>query len=350
MTLRVVRLNLWRKLGIHLVSTSLVFILLFFLLKNLDFAVLFQVLSSARWSLVALAAGMLLTLNTLGRVLRFTTLLKHLPGAPEETAFWRISAILLGARTLNMVLPAKAGEVYRAVGLKRCGYPLEGITAALLLEPVIELMGLATASLGFVLLGVLLGLSPHSAGMTILHKFIQGGGIVVCIFLLFALFSRRSASVSHPALPSPGRLAKVSTGFHKLAKSIQLLNSPSIWLKTIGWTLFADLIDLLALGLCLSSLGIDLGFINGFIVLAGINLAIAIPMPGNVGTLEAGAVLTLGALGIGKNEALAFALLYHSINLLPIAIAGAIALRQEGTRFKWKTRDAAAPQTLACRE
>ena len=59
------------------------------------------------------------------------------------------------------------------------------------------------------------------------------------------------------------------------------------------------------------------------IILLGINLAIALPsMPASAGTFEGGASLVLVLSGIAKGPAVAFALLYHAIQVVPVTIAG----------------------------
>ena len=104
------------------------------------------------------------------------------------------------------------------------------------------------------------------------------------------------------------------------------MHGPSTWLKALAWTILGDVVDLLMIGLCLSATGIPLMPMDWFVVLAAINVAILLPSPGNIGTLEAGAVLALGAMGIARGPALAFALVYHAAHLLPVLVAGALSL------------------------
>ena len=62
-------------------------------------------------------------------------------------------------------------------------------------------------------------------------------------------------------------------------------------------------------------------------ILLSINLALLLPTtPGNLGILEAGAVVALTAAGVAPEPALAFALLYHAVHLVPGTVLGAIAI------------------------
>jgi uncharacterized membrane protein YbhN (UPF0104 family) len=56
--------------------------------------------------------------------------------------------------------------------------------------------------------------------------------------------------------------------------------------------------------------------------LVAINIAISIPAPANGGTLEFGAIVALQALGIEPSKALAFAVLYHAAQVLPVLAIG----------------------------
>jgi uncharacterized membrane protein YbhN (UPF0104 family) len=44
--------------------------------------------------------------------------------------------------------------------------------------------------------------------------------------------------------------------------------------------------------------------------------------PANLGTLEVGAVLALLELGVPKGQAVAFALSYHLLQIIPVAVIG----------------------------
>jgi uncharacterized protein (TIRG00374 family) len=87
------------------------------------------------------------------------------------------------------------------------------------------------------------------------------------------------------------------------------------------------------LGLCLHAVGLVIPVPTWFLVFLAINLLIAAPStPGQVGVLEAGAVLILRALGQSENAALAFGALYHLVHLLPETLLGVFAMRRVGRR------------------
>src|SRR3954466_5595438 len=87
------------RLNTHLLSTAFVSILLFFLLRGLDLTALAHTLRSTAWTPVLLACGLLVTLNTVGRVMRFSTLLEALPYKTGKAPFWKLVHVILATRT-----------------------------------------------------------------------------------------------------------------------------------------------------------------------------------------------------------------------------------------------------------
>ena len=84
----------------------------------------------------------------------------------------------------------------------------------------------------------------------------------------------------------------------------------------------ASALDLLEIMVSLRAVGVPAGYAVALLVLIAINLAITIPAPANGGTLELGAVIALNAVGVDRGRALAFALLYHAAQVLPVLMIG----------------------------
>ena len=90
-----------------------------------------------------------------------------------------------------------------------------------------------------------------------------------------------------------------------------------------------------------SSLGIELGFLDALFVAAVVNLGVAIPSsPGYVGTYHWLGVESLGMLGIGREEALAFSILLHATWYVPTTLVGVsiLALRIDWKAFRRRDR------------
>ncbi|MDZ7822095.1 MAG: lysylphosphatidylglycerol synthase transmembrane domain-containing protein [Candidatus Marinimicrobia bacterium] len=103
-----------------------------------------------------------------------------------------------------------------------------------------------------------------------------------------------------------------------------LFFSFSLWFVT-GLTYWAGI----------RALHLDLGFIEGFILMVTAMIAIAIPAaPGFVGTFHAAMVYALILLGIDKSTAASYAFLQHLIGLIPICTIGFAHFMEAHVRIK----------------
>lgn len=79
------------------------------------------------------------------------------------------------------------------------------------------------------------------------------------------------------------------------------------------------------------ALGLPLEISNALYVLVGINSAIAIPgPPANLGTFEVGAAAALMLQGVDQTSALAFALVFHMLHVIPVALVSTIVYLVRG--------------------
>ncbi len=78
--------------------------------------------------------------------------------------------------------------------------------------------------------------------------------------------------------------------------------------------------------LTLRAFDIPVPFGASLLVLMAVNLALVVPFapPANLGTLEVGATLALMEYGVPKEQALAFALVYHLLQVIPIGVGGLV--------------------------
>jgi len=278
----------------------------------IDLEKFFTILRHAQWQLVALAGILNLAANTAVRTFRFAALLSPLKRTGPEVSFTDLSSLLLATRALNTVLPARTGESLRLYQLNRInGYPVEGILAALMVEPLIEVL-----SLGIPAFFLFLILPPPAP---LLSSFYIAFGIGFIVVATAAFFGW-----THSA-----KLRKESERLiGKFIQSLHLINDRRVWAEGVLWSWVSDLIDIATIALCLSAVGIDLNLAQWFIILVVVNVAISVPAtPGSLGMLEAGAVLSLKTFGVDQSLALAFAVLYHASHLIPIALVGAFTFQ-----------------------
>jgi uncharacterized membrane protein YbhN (UPF0104 family) len=273
-------------------------------LHRLDLATLAEALRHAAWGLVLVAAAVQLLLLTFARALRWRALLPPHPAARIGT----LSAILLASQAMTNTLPLRPGEAYRTVALHRRGLGVDRVVASQVGEKVVDVLSLAVWAVPALFAPV-----SHGRGRVLV------GAAVAAAFVLVAAIAVRLAR-------------KARSGFGaRLARAVETLQSPAAWAESLAWGVLADGIDLGLIAVSARAVGLPLSLSECALVFLGVNLAIAIPAaPGHIGTLEAGAMAALAAVGAPSGPSLAFALAYHAVHVIPSTVAGALVLARDG--------------------
>ena len=98
-------------------------------------------------------------------------------------------------------------------------------------------------------------------------------------------------------------------------RAIAFLLAPLPWL----WESFV-------ISLAANVFGIHIDWIVAFSVMIGFNLAMVVPSPGAIGSVEAGGTAALIFFGVDQSRALAFMFVYHMSQLLPGVLGGVLLL------------------------
>lgn len=300
------------------------------LFRRLDPEQVLGALAGADWRLIALAVLLNLTINTGGRVLRWAALLAPLPRRGNGPGLGELSSLLLASYATSNLLPARAGEALRTVQLhRRHGFSVAALVAVQLVEKILEALSLALLALPAALIG-----HPPAAMRLPLFAFavlaIGGVALVLAIAWRSDGGAGQSTASDGGEAQAKGARAAIRRFLGRLGEAMHLLRAPRIWSVGLAWSCLADLADVAMLGLCLVAVGIHLPLASWLVVFLAINLAISLPStPAQIGVLEAGAVLALVAVGAGRSESLAFAVLYHAAHVLPTTLVGLIGLRHE---------------------
>jgi len=271
----------------------------FVVLRRIDFTTLGSALRTTDWRWVAVAVGCNVIGNTVARVRRWQALLEPIPNR-QRASFLDLLRISYASGAVSNLLPARAGEAVRVIELKRRrGYPASALIAAQLAEKGIEAISL----------GLLFGLCALLPGAQ-LPPLAIAGALAVAAVVVLAVLPRRAPGVA-------GRFLH----------ALRAVHAERSWVRSLLWSLLSDAVDLALVGFCLHALGIDVHPAVWGMVLLSINLSLLLPAtPGHLGVLEAGAVVALTAAGVSPGPALAFALVYHSVHLVPGTLLGVLAL------------------------
>lgn len=248
-------------------------------------------------------------------------LMNFLLYVPAKALRWRVAltnpppllqviAAILEGFLANIAIGFSSGELVRSARLHRTNGNFTANFGAVLAERLTE----------YSVLAAIIAVSSLTGIIALWFGALAG----VLVFVYITLLATRNKIL--PKLTSPGRIStSLRTALSALTLRKILL---MILLSLAGWAVESGM-----LLLSFYALGLPIKLANAMYVLVGINSAIAIPgPPANFGTFEAGAVAALLLLGIDRTSALAFALVYHLLHVVPIAIVSTIVYLVRGTR------------------
>jgi uncharacterized membrane protein YbhN (UPF0104 family) len=216
----------------------------------------------------------------------------------------------LTASAVNNVLPFRGGDMARLWMLERhAGISKSAAVAVAVLEALFELVTLGVIAL--------VG-SLNAPGERWAVGAAAGLGLVATTLLI------ASRWVTHLPRWARGLAARVEPGVRALRD--RGVVARAVALSAIAWGIEAVMIMT-----CARALQLPIGPALAAVILLGINLALAVPSsPAGAGAFEGAVVVVLTLAGLGKSQAVAFALLYHLIQVVPVTLAGALVVWRAG--------------------
>jgi uncharacterized membrane protein YbhN (UPF0104 family) len=151
--------------------------------------------------------------------------------------------------------------------------------------------------------------------------------------LTFALFTAgvlvvlaaRPAASGASSSTRRGPLGRIIEVLTRARHGLVATSDPRALARSFSACLAAWMVELDVIAATTRAMGLQVPLSACLVVLLAVNLALAIPFapPGNVGTLELGASLALMGFGVPKEKALAFGVVYHLLQIVPIVALGA---------------------------
>ena len=265
-----------------------------------------------------LAAALLILLVDLGlRALRWHVLLLGVEGAAVRPPYRLTYGYLMLGFAANFVLPARLGDVARAVlaaGTFRA--PRLAIFGTVMIERVSD-------GLTFLALAIVSSLVVASASelrdLTGYAVLLAVGGVMAAIVGWYA--------ISRSALAST-RVGVVVTGLvHRLSAGAGALRNVRSAASFLGLTAVLATTSTLIAFVVLRAVGVNLSPIETVLFLSGIALSLAIPAaPGSLGTYEFVGVAIITGLGYTPEQGLAAILLMRIVTTFPPALLGLVAI------------------------
>jgi uncharacterized membrane protein YbhN (UPF0104 family) len=307
--------------------------LIAFAARDVEVRPLLDVLGRSNGKALALAALLGLVVAVGAGAQRLWCFVRPLAASPGISRGQFLSVYLASSAAHNL-LPAPAGEVLRTLYVARTyGYSVGALTAAQLLDKLVDALGLGIEAL--VVAAVVL--LPGTLG---LH--ITTFGCVVCVaVLLLVLGARWRPAGAGPVAPPAGRIARFLS---QLRVGLSLLRDPSVLLRSLGWSMLSDAGNLLTVPLVLWALGAEAGPGAWFAVMAAARVSGLIPAtPGQIGVQELGIVLVLRLFEVEQSVAIAAALVYRVVHFVPVTLLGLLELRRLAWWRGTRTNERAQP-------
>ena len=309
---------------------------LYFALKGLNLGDFWQAVRSANywWILPGIAVYFV---AVWARAWRWHYLLRPVKKIPTRTMFPITCIGYMG----NNIYPARAGEVLRAVILKRReNVPISASLATIIVERIFD--GVVMLAFVFVNLPELARVAAFESGFVgnIQNLALIGTAIFVValvLFLLAAMFPRFTARIGTWLIDRllPLRIREKTTGIMlKFLDGLAALRSPFNILMVFVTSVIIWLLETVKYWFVMHAFTFSVSFF-ALMLLNGIaNLATTIPSaPGYIGTWEAVTKAVLVAYNVPGAEALGYAVVLHVALWLPITLLGAFYMAREG--IKW---------------
>ncbi len=270
------------------------------------------------------------------RAWRWHYLLRPVKPIATRTMFPIVAIGYMG----NNIYPARAGEVLRAVVLRRKeDVPVSASLATVIVERIFD--GVVMLAFVFLNLPRLADLTADSGFIgNIRQVAIWGTGVFTAAlfaFILAAMFPRPASRMGVWFIQqlTPHRLHERLLGIMgKFLDGLSSLRSPANALMVFGTSAVIWLLETGKYWFVMHAFPFDVDFFTLMLMNGIVNLATTIPSaPGYVGTFDAPGIAVLKAAGVNGALAAGYTLVLHVALWLPITVLGAFYALREGIRW-----------------
>jgi hypothetical protein len=244
----------------------------------------------------------------------------------------------------NNIYPARAGEVLRAVVLRRReGVSISASLATIIVERIFD--GVVMLAFVFVNLAQLAALSNVSIPIGSWNITIKGialwGSVAffgaLVLFLLAAMFPKVSSRFFKWLIDHllPVRIRANSTiVMDRFLDGLESLRTPGNILMVFLTSVIIWLLETVKYWFVMHAFGFHASFFTLMLMNGVVNLATTIPAaPGYIGTFDAPGIAILMASGVPQAIATGYTLVLHVALWVPITVLGAYFMTREG--IKW---------------
>ena len=303
----------------------LALVLLFLAFRGVNWRELVGTVRQARLGYLVLAVGVGSSSYWV-RGLRWQVLIRAEKFVALATVFWAMMVGYLG----NSFLPARAGEVIRAVMLgQSASLSKSFVLATALTERMLDVIALVLISLAAIL--SLEGLPGWLLNAVKVMGVLGLAGLVV-VFAAPRLENLLRRSLTW--LPLPATLhARLMNVMEQFLLGMRAFQHPGRALSFASLTVVIWLADALGAMVIAQALNLSLALPQALLLLAAMGLASAAPStPGYVGIYQFVAVTVLAPFGFSRSAALAYILVLQAATYLVVIVWGGLGWWRLGVR------------------
>ncbi|MBW1999151.1 MAG: flippase-like domain-containing protein [Deltaproteobacteria bacterium] len=301
-------------------------VFMYLALRGVDLGRVWAVIKSAHPFYILLIVG-LTFFQFVVRTWRWAILLEPI----KTTGFLnRLSTTLIGFGA-NSIFPARMGEFIRANYLGH----RERISASSAFGTIVVERLFDGFTLLLILVIGLLGTEFTAEWRSVSEKLRITGFILLpsyLVFLMFLLCLRYRTGYFLKLfdrllffLPSSPR-ARIINAVENFSLGIVLVKNPLKWILIVFYSLLVWFLNLYQVEFVENALGLDLPFLAAFLIMSMASFGVMIPSaPGYVGTFHLSVQYGFIFFGVGKEEALSAAILWHAVVFFPTIMFGLVS-------------------------
>ena len=303
----------------------------YFAFRSLTLQELVAVFSDMKWSWVAISL-VLLAGHHLVKVIRWHGLIdSHARGI----SFRPLYASLMISQMINLVVPARAGDITRIQQIGTMGPGRSFILITLLLEKVFDMVAFGVL---FVALLISITLPQWIQNTGILFLLLSGFLFtsLVVIFRYRAPIFEWILRISHK-FPLRYRDMMIEK-YQTMVSALTIVENGKVISLALFWTAVTWLISILTNYCLLLAMDLHLSWTAPLFILVGLQAGISIPsVPMKIGIFEYVCVLVLGFYGIDQATGVSYGILLHLLVMVPILGAGLYYLILSDRVFRPRT-------------
>jgi glycosyltransferase 2 family protein len=221
----------------------------------------------------------------------------------------RLCGYTVTSYAASSILPMRAGEVIRLWLLRdREGVPMVQSAAVAVAEKLLDIVAIliVVAPIPWLVPNLPAWLSWWLAGLS---------AATVVLLLVLRHVTARTVAEADDVDPNLAGGSWV----RRFVQGLRPVHQPRIFAAVLGLLVLGTVIDLVDIALVLWAVGVPLSIGTAVLVLFTVNVTIAVPStPGQLGALELGAMVALRLVHAPQAESLAFAVIYHALQVIPL--------------------------------